>query len=207
MYHCKSSDRRSNEYGLPAERRIAARQTLVLRIGVISDGKTEVLCLVRNVSAQGAQVRLFGQPSLGTVIILRVGDGEPIKGRVAWSRDNLAGIFFQESLAPEELLRANPSSGKHRRRAAPRVAARSPGVLRTGGKTFPVRLWNISPSGARLDVATSPAIQGFAVLQLPDMPPLRCHLRWTAANSVGVSFVTTLSLEAIANWLRTRASL
>jgi len=44
------------------------------------------------------------------------------------------------------------------------------------------------------------------ILRLPDLPPLRCQLRWSDPYNAGVAFELRLSREELLNWARQRAS-
>ena len=188
------------------DRRTENRQTLVLRLGAIDDGVRTTFCLVRNVSAQGVQVRLPAPQLLEPRVTLRLGDGDPIPAHVVWNHGDLVGLEFLEKLPLQILLRMGENTDQSRRRAGPRVAADSSGLLQTGGRTLSARLRNISPTGAHLELAEPTTVQGLATLQLPSLPPLRCQVCWVAAAEAGLRFITPLCIRTVAAWLSDRAT-
>lgn len=63
-------------------------------------------------------------------------------------------------------------------------------ILYSGGKiTIPCRLRDISESGAKLELEQQQLLPHTFDLQIRDMPPLRCRLRWAKGTRVGVQFV------------------
>ncbi len=132
------------------ERRSSARQKMVLRVGLLQAAGRTSFCLVRNISASGVQVRLYGNLAAGCDISLTVGDESPLHGRLKWVREDLAGIEFNETLAPTSLLRVTQKLSGSRRRSSPRTAAAAPVVVTTNGRTVAAELCDISTSGARI---------------------------------------------------------
>lgn len=43
------------------------------------------------------------------------------------------------------------------------------------------------------------------ILRLPDLPALRCQLRWTDSYNAGVSFELKLPSKLLSDWARTRS--
>lgn len=132
------------------ERRAASRQAIVLRVGIIDDGLRPSFCLVRNISSAGAQVKLFGHLARGSQVSLRLGDEDPLPGRVMWIRDDVAGIRFDELLEPKRLLRVTQKFEHTRRRSSPRVRASARAILNTDGRTYVAEVCDISASGVKV---------------------------------------------------------
>lgn len=188
------------------ERRKGQRQTTVLRVGVLNDGEENAFCIVRNISPIGVQVRLFGKLGRGSEVSLRVGDEDPLSGRVVWVRDQLAGIRFNATLEPERLLRVTEKVSLARRRSSPRLNASARAILRTGGRTYPAELRDISTSGAKVRTLTDVRFGPTLMLTLPDLPPIKTYLRWVADREVGLVFETPLPIQIIADWLDERVT-
>lgn len=188
------------------ERRMRSRQKMVLRLGIIDNGGRVSFCLVRNISPTGVQVKLFGRVARGSEVRLRIGDEDPLSGRVMWVRNHLAGIRFEEILEPERMLRVTQKLGPTRRRSSPRVNASARAILRTGGRTYSAELCNISASGAKVRtqrrVSPGPSI----LLTLPDMAAIKTYPRWLEGDEMGLVFETPLPIEMISNWLNERVA-
>lgn len=59
---------------------------------------------------------------------------------------------------------------------------------------------------ARLRTITPIRRVGNVILRLPDLPPLRCQLRWTDSYNAGVAFELTLSRTELTAWARSRSA-
>jgi hypothetical protein len=190
----------------PTERRSRKRQRMVLRVGVLSDGKRTSFCLVRNISPFGVQVKLYGQLEPATEVNLRVGDEKPLAGHVAWVRDEQAGIQFHSSLDPQILLRVTQKLAPIQRRSLPRVNAVAHTILSTGGRRYPAKLCDISASGARVRTHRPISAGPHVMLTLPDMPSIKTYVRWAADNDLGLAFETPLPIQIIAEWVNGRVN-
>ena len=186
---------------LERERRSDRREALVLRVGVISSANKTSFCLVRNISPTGMSVKVFGQTAPGTVVTIRVGDEEPISGRVAWVRDRFAGIEFSERLPPELLLRAAQKLAPTRRRSSPRVNTAAKVLLRTGGMYCSATLLDVSATGARVLLARPGEVGSTVMITLPDVPSIRAFVRWQEGRELGLAFEAPIPIEVIARWL------
>ena len=92
------------------------------------------------------------------------------------------------------------------RREFARFDIRCRARIRIGNRQYAGYLHNISRGGAKLRTITLIHKPGNVILRLPDLPPLRCQLRWTDSYNAGVSFDLTLSEMELANWAQARAS-
>ena len=62
-------------------------------------------------------------------------------------------------------------------------------ILYNAGRiAIPCRLRDISESGAKLELEQQQLLPHTFDLQIRDMPPLRCALRWARGTRVGVQF-------------------
>lgn len=188
------------------ERRKRVRQRMVLRVGIIDDGRRPSYCLVRNISPAGVQVKLFNRIAPGAEVRLRVGDEEPLAGRVMWVRSQVSGIRFHELLEPERMLRVTQKLAPTKRRSSPRVNASARVVLRTGGRTYLAELRDISASGARIRTRQAVDLGPSVMLTLPDMPAFKTYVRWVAGHELGLVFQSPLPIDMFAGWLEERLS-
>lgn len=92
-----------------------------------------------------------------------------------------------------------------RRREYPRFDVQCRARIRIGARQYAGYLHNISQGGAKLRTITPIHKIGDVILKLPDMPPLRCKLRWTDSYNAGVSFELALSRADLAAWTMTRS--
>ena len=183
------------------DRRADGRPTMVLRVGLLAyEGKSS-FCILRNISTNGVQVKLYSAVCEGADVSLRVGDECPLEGRVVWARQGIAGIAFKGALDPNTLLRVRQMAAPHRRRTSPRAPASAFGILRTGGQEYSAQLCDISASGAKILTAKSVEFGPTAVLVLPNLPALRAFVRWTQGQETGLVFETPIPIQIITDWL------
>lgn len=78
--------------------------------------------------------------------------------------------------------------------------------IRIGARQYAGYLHNISEGGARLRTITPIRKPGHVVLTLPDMPPIRCELKWTDSYNAGVSFELPLPSRDLSGWLGERVA-
>jgi len=183
----------------PFERRGGARQKLVLRIGLLELNDRSMFCLVKNISATGVQVKQYGRLTPGTVVALRVGDEDPIPGKVVWARDGLAGVEFDQRLNPEALLRIGQKMVAHKRRSAPRVATGLRACLRTAGMRHSVTICDLSMVGARLRAVQPITFGPITIVEVAGLPALKAFVRWSDGSEFGVSFEAALPIQIIAD--------
>jgi len=77
--------------------------------------------------------------------------------------------------------------------------------IRIGNRQYAGYLHNISQGGAKLRTLTPIRRLGHVILRLPDLPALRCQLRWMDSYNAGVSFELKLSSKLLSHWARTRS--
>lgn len=188
------------------ERRQRTRQRMVLRVGIIDDGQRPSFCLVRNISPAGVQVKLFGRLARGSEVRLKVGDEDPLPGRVMWVRDQIAGIRFNAMLEPERMLRVTQQLAPTRRRSSPRVSASARAILRTDGRRYSAELCDISTSGAKVRTERVVTLGKSVILALPDMPTIKAYIRWVAEREAGLVFESPVPIQLIATWLYERVN-
>jgi hypothetical protein len=94
-----------------------------------------------------------------------------------------------------------------KRRRFPRHAVQCRARIHIGACHYAGYLQNISQAGAKLRTITPIRKPGPVLLRLPDLPPLRCQLRWTDAYNAGVSFELGLTRAQLVEWLDSRLML
>ena len=106
-------------------------------------------------------------------------------------------MYLSATHASEELGR--------QRRQFPRYDVQCRARILIGKRHYAGYIHNISQGGAKLRTISPIRRLGEVSLKLPDLPPLRCQLRWTDAYNAGVSFNLALSLAELARWAETRS--
>lgn len=184
-----------------AARRSDDRERIIFRIGLLTDAARPTFCLVKNVSPNGAQVKLYGPATSGSKVTLQIGDDEPVAGRVAWVREGNAGVAFDAEVEPAMLLRAAQKLPPTRRRSSPRVKTVARVLLRSEGRVYAAALCDISISGAKVRTFKPVTLGQSAVITLPDFPPMNAYVRWADESHVGMTFQMHLPVELLSEWL------
>lgn len=90
------------------------------------------------------------------------------------------------------------------RRKSPRYEVQCRARIVIGKRHYAGYIHNISQGGAKLRTITPIRKLGEVLLRLPDLPALRCELRWTDSYNAGVAFATTLAARDLARWTAMR---
>lgn len=93
-----------------------------------------------------------------------------------------------------------------RRREYSRIEIRCRARIRIGNRQYAGYIHNISQGGAKLITISPIRGLGRVILRLPDLPPMRCQLRWTDAYSAGVEFDLALSASTLSEWVQNRSA-
>ena len=91
-----------------SERRAGERHTLILRVGVLQQAGKVSLCLVKNISSKGVQLRLYSQAKADAPASIRVADELPVHGRLIWLRGDMAVMPSKKS----STINLSPRAGK-----------------------------------------------------------------------------------------------
>ena len=92
------------------------------------------------------------------------------------------------------------------RRRFPRLEVQCPARILIGTRQYAGYIHNIGQGGAKLTTLSPIRKLGKVILRLPDLPPLRCQLRWTDPYNAGVAFELRLPREELLRWARERSS-
>ena len=79
--------------------------------------------------------------------------------------------------------------------------------IHIGGRHYSGYLDNISRKGAKLTTIAPIVEPGVVLLALPDLPTLKCQIRWIGTNHAGVEFAQPLSIAALTIWVQGRRRL
>lgn len=183
------------------ERRKEARYTLILRVGVLEQNGKSALCLVKNISSSGVQIKCYARPIVGAEASIRVADETPLQGRVVWMDGDTAGISFDQDLDSSALLRVQQKLRPNRRRTTPRVNVKAAACLRTGGRIYRAAVCDISSMGVRIKTTSSLNPGDRAIVTLDDLPSLESYVRWSHGDEAGLIFEAPIPMQIIAEWI------
>ena len=188
------------------ERRRESRQTAVLRVALLTSERGACFCLLKNVSANGFQARVYGDVRAADCVTIDIPDETVLRGTIIWCRDGDIGVRLRREIDPSTVLRLNDQAETQKRRRLPRIRISAPVTLTMAGHVYRGELLDISHSGALATTSPAMSAQGPVTMTLPDLDPIKGQVRWLDDQKVGIFFNTPLSLQALAAWLSRRNS-
>jgi hypothetical protein len=90
------------------------------------------------------------------------------------------------------------------RRESPRLNYRCRARIRIGKREYAGYVEDISNGGARIRTLSPIRETGPVCLIMPDLPPLRGHIRWMEAQGGGVCFSMSVCASVLEEWARSR---
>ncbi len=184
-----------------AERRKEMRYTLILRVGLLEQDGRSSLCLIRNISSSGVQLKCYTRPIADAKASIRVADELPLSGRIVWMEGDTAGMTFDEELQASALLRVQQKLEPNRRRSTPRVNVSARACLRTGGHIYRAAVCDISSMGVRIKTKSPLAAGDRAIITLDALPSVESYVRWSEGDEAGLVFETPIPMQIIAQWI------
>jgi hypothetical protein len=187
-----------------ADRRDGERHLTLFRVGSIIIEDRRELCLIKNISAGGMLIRAYSRLAEGTPVSIELKRGEPISGKVSWTRDDSAGIEFDRRVDVVAIL-ADSMEGPRPR--MPRVEVRCIVSVRQSGDVYGMRARDISQGGIKVASDRSLAVGGDVVVTLPGLAPMAGVVRWSHSGCYGITFNRLLALSELVGWLQQQREL
>jgi hypothetical protein len=187
----------------PDDRREGERHLTLFRVGtMVVDGRRE-LCLIKNISAGGAMLRLYSESlRLGQQLTVELKCGQPLTGKVAWVQSPNLGLVFD---MPIDVIAMLSQSEDGPRPRMPRIETSSFCTLREGANIVRARACDISQGGIKVETTASFVRNAEVVVSLPGLPPQPGVVRWTSELCAGITFNRLLPLPSLIDWLKARS--
>jgi hypothetical protein len=178
-----------------ADLRGAPRFTLLLRVAkLVVDGR-EQFCVIRDASATGLKVRLFGPLAPHGALAVELANGDRHDAQCVWTAGDHAGLRFLAPIALERLIDEARDAGPRRQ---VRLRITLGGMLHSGGEAVPVAICDISQQGAALDSEKWLMLNELVKIETEVLPPVFAKVRWRDHPRYGVIFEQTFQLEDLA---------
>lgn len=181
------------------DRREGDRLTTLYRVGSILISGRRELCLIKNISAGGMMVRLYGSIAQDMIVTVELKSGQPISGRINWTRDHHAGVAFDQPIDVIDIL-SSPTDGPRQR--MPRIETNCHATLRDGANSLRVRACDISQGGVKIKCETPLAHGANVIVTLPGLAPHPGIACWTGGNFAGITFNRLIPLRELIEWLK-----
>lgn len=184
-----------------SNRRANKRHLTLFRVGSILLGERRELCLVKNISAGGALIRVYSALKAKQALEVELKEGQPIPGRVSWVRGTDAGIEFDEPVDVLDLLRSSEDGPRPR---MPRVQVGCVCWVRDGADVSRAQVQNVSQGGLSVESSIPLRTGADVTVSLPGLPPQSGVVRWSDEPRHGIAFNNVLPLAALVEWLQSR---
>ena len=185
------------------DHRNAQRVMTVFKAARIGCARGDDLVLIRNISTEGVMVETQLTLQVDEVVLIEIQSGNPIHGRVRWSKDGMTGIQLDRPIEITEALRTSSAADVVDRIRPPRFDRILDATLECNGRNWPASTRNISLSGAQIVPQQALLLpkNAHAILSIEGLGALGGVLRWQRAGSVGMRFEHSLPLRQFQHWL------
>jgi hypothetical protein len=181
------------------ERRDGQRHMTLYRVGSIMIEDRRELCLIKNISAGGMMIRLYCSIAEGTAVTIELKSGQPINGKIGWTRDQNAGIAFDQPIDVIDILSTSMDGPRPR---MPRIETECHATLRDGANVIRVRVCDISQGGVKVACETVLSQGADVVIGLPGLEPQRGIACWSEGGFSGIAFNRLIPLSELVAWLQ-----
>lgn len=192
----------SNEAPLPSDRRDGERHLTLFRVGTMLVDDRRELCLIKNISAGGAMLRLYtGGLAIGQHLTVELKCGQPLAGRIAWVREPNVGLAFDQPIDVIAMLTQSEDGPRPR---MPRIETSAFVTIREGATVVRGRACDISQGGLKVETPALLTRNADVVVTLAGLTPQPGVVRWTDNGFTGITFNRLLPLPTLIDWLKTQ---
>lgn len=181
-----------------ADRREGERHMTLYRVGSILIDDRRELCLIKNISAGGLMVRLYCSVAVGTPVTVELKSGQPIQGNVSWTRNQNAGVTFDQPIDVIDIL-SNSMDGPRPR--MPRIETNCQATIREGANVFRVEACDVSQGGVKIRTHEILPQGADIVVTLPGLEAQAGIACWCADGYAGIAFNRLMPLGELVAWL------
>jgi hypothetical protein len=182
-----------------SDRRDGQRVMTLYRVGSILVADRRELCLIKNISAGGMMIRLYCSISDGASVSVELKSGQSISGKISWTRDQNAGIAFDQPIDVIDILSTTMDGPRPR---MPRIETHCHAMLRDGSTVLRVQACDISQGGLKIhsEAVVSPGAD--VIITLPGLDPQPGIACWNDSGFTGITFNRLLPLGDLVAWLQ-----
>lgn len=182
-----------------SDRREGQRHMTLYRVGSILVEDRRELCLIKNISAGGMMIRLYCSIAERTPVTVELKSGQPVSGRISWTREHHAGIEFNQPIDVIDILSTSMDGPRPR---MPRIETNCHATLRDGANVLRVQACDISQGGLKIRCETIVAPGSDIVISLPGLEPQPGIACWNDSGFIGITFNRLLPLGELVAWLQ-----
>ncbi len=176
--------------------REAPRFSLIIRSAKLVSESGEYLCVVRDISATGARLRLFHEPPPERHVFLELANGDRHVMERVWANDGHAGFRIAQPIDVNTFL-VEPSPYPKR---PIRLRLQRPTTLMVGGVKHNATLLDLSQKGARVTADCHLAVSQQITLDIAGIGAIPAKVRWRGQNLYGLVLERTFRLDELASF-------
>jgi hypothetical protein len=197
----------SDEPPMPSsdsDRREGERHMTLYRVGSILVDDRRELCLIKNISAGGMMIRLYCSVAAATPVVVELKSGQPIRGKISWTRDQNAGVSFDDRVDVIDILSSSMDGPRPR---LPRIETNCFATVREGANVLRVETCDISQGGMKIrtDAVLAPGCD--VVVTLPELAAQPGIICWSSNGYAGINFNRLMPLGDLVAWLNVQRDL
>lgn len=185
------------DLGAAEDGRSAVRHRLVYRVAKLISANTELLCIVRNVSADGISIEIFGEFDLPMDMEIELAGGAKTAIRKVWQRNRSAGFQFRAPVEVEDFL--DPPQTYQDKRAI-RLCVNERVIIKNAKQFERVLLVDISVRGAKIEALDGLEVGHDVDIVIPDLGAHKSNVRWRDDGLAGVLFYQPVRFDRLAMW-------
>jgi hypothetical protein len=190
----------------PIERRIDERLSAMLRVGKLTDANgSEQLIKVKNLSAGGLMAIVTRPPTVGDQVQVEL-SSERIPATVVWTRNDTAGLKFDQNIDLGELLAGRKPRHGFRPRP-PRLEIPCKASVRVGKTYYTVDVHDISLAGIKVEPIEEYCVGKKVVVVVESLRPVKGEVRWYSDRRAGIVFDRPLEFDELSEWVGKRLEL
>ena len=176
--------------------RDAPRFSLIIRSAKLVCESGEYLCVVRDISATGARLRLFHEPPPERHVFLELSNGDRHVMERVWAADGHAGFRIAQPIDVNAFL-VEPSPFPKR---PIRLRLQRPAVVTVAGVRHPATLIDLSQKGARITADCHLAVSQQITLDIAGLGSIPAKVRWRGRDGYGLVLEHTFRLDELASF-------
>jgi hypothetical protein len=186
-----------------ANRRRDQRVVTVFKVAKLVVGRRESLCIIRNVSPEGAKIETGYPLEQGDRAAIEFRSDRIIEGTVRWNAAGFAGVEFDRRVDLPQILAGIEWSPGATPGRAPRFDAALPILLVADDRPFEAQLANISLAGAAVTLGDAVELSTGDIVELSieGLEPMKGEVRWQRRGMVGLRFLAPIHFRVLADWL------
>lgn len=176
------------------EQRGAPRFTLLIRAAKLVCPAGEFMCIVRDASESGVNIRVFHRlPDCGTMM-LELQNGDRHELELVWQEDDRAGLRFMDDA---DISRIVESPSRFSKRPI-RINLQAPALIESRAERAVVQIIDISQQGAKVSGDHHFSIDQRVRFSAQGLPEVNAKIRWRGDKTYGLVFEDTFQFGDLA---------